>query len=239
MDPGWVTGTSYGRSRRSRTASRASSTHSTSTPSCRILERERVQRLVHGAHRRHPDAHRRSPELAKGHDLSSLRGASVGEPLNPEGVWSGDRKSSDARSTTTGGRPSRWDGRELREHADGWDPWECPASGVQAGVIRRGRRRGSTTPRQAASLRSGWPSMFAATSATASGTSDRSPTARPDRRPRAPRTPTATSGSSAAPPSSRLGDLIGAVRGREGAPAETKRRHAAVTRQARPVAARR
>ena len=185
-DPGWVTGTSYGiiAPLTNGVTSIVDALDFDADRWYRILERERVT-VWYTAPTAIRMLMRAGAELAKGHDLSSLRFcASVGEPLNPEGVVWGQEVL---------GRPFH----------DNW--WQTETGGImvanfasmpirpgsmgRAASGRAGRRRsgGSTaaasrrsprpTPRASSHCAPAGRRCSAATSTTASGTRDASPTA--------------------------------------------------------------
>jgi len=103
-DPGWVTGTSYGIvGPGSRGRLSACSTRVQRRALYKFIEEHRVTMCTRADG--DPAADEGGTSLVRRHDLSSLRHlCSVGEPLNPE-AWSGRRRRSADRSTTTSGRP--------------------------------------------------------------------------------------------------------------------------------------
>lgn len=175
-DPGWVTGTSYGIIG-PLTCGATVVTDSADFDARRwygILEDQRIT-VFYTAPTALRMLMRRGSELARSHDLSSLRHVvSVGEPLNPEGVvWGVEAFGMPVHDTwwqtETGAiMVSNYPGMAIRPGSMG-----RPMPGVDLAVLERGDDgRADTTGGQVRrcapgsdgelALRPGWPSMFRA-----------------------------------------------------------------------------
>jgi acetyl-CoA synthetase len=166
-DPGWVTGTSYGII--------APLTHGLTSiideadfDAARwyqTLERERVT-VWYTAPTAVRMLMKAGPELPKGYDLGALRFiASVGEPLNPEGVLFGHEAlglpiHDNWWQTETGGiMVSNYASMDIKPGSMG-----RPLPGVDAAIVRRTSESAvevvATGEQGELALRPGWPSMF-------------------------------------------------------------------------------
>ena len=166
-DPGWVTGVSYGII--APLANGVTLVVDEAEFDVRrwyaILEKERVN-IWYTAPTAIRMLMKAGTEAARGHDLSALRfAASVGEPLNPEGVLWGqhvlDQPFHDTWWQTETGAImiANYRGQEIRPGSMG-----RPLPGIEAAIVRR--RSDGDVDRLAPgeegelALRAGWPSMF-------------------------------------------------------------------------------
>ena len=167
-DPGWVTGTSYGII--SPLVNRVTMVVDEAEFDLErwygILERERVQ-VWYTAPTAIRMMMRAGEDAAKGHDFSSLRFlASVGEPLNPEGVvWGlkvfGQPFHDNWWQTETGGiMIANTAAMDIKPGSMG-----KPLPGIEAGIVERdeaGVREFGPGEVGELALRPGWPSMMRA-----------------------------------------------------------------------------
>jgi acetyl-CoA synthetase len=166
-DPGWVTGVSYGII--APLANGATLVVDEAEFDARrwyaILERERVN-VWYTAPTAIRMLMKAGAEAARGHDLSALRfAASIGEPLNPEGVvWGqevlGQPFHDTWWQTETGAiMIANYRGQEIRPGSMG-----RPLPGIEAAIVRRrsdgGVDRLNPNEEGELALRAGWPSMF-------------------------------------------------------------------------------
>jgi acetyl-CoA synthetase len=169
-DPGWVTGTSYGiiAPLTNGVTSIVDEADFDAERWYAILQSERVT-VWYTAPTAIRMLMRAGAELARKHDLTSLRFcASVGEPLNPEGVVWGDEAFGQPFhdnwwQTETGGiMIANFASMDIRPGSMG-----RPMPGIEAAIVRRlGPERVELVEQPDVqgelALRSGWPSMFRA-----------------------------------------------------------------------------
>jgi acetyl-CoA synthetase len=169
-DPGWVTGTSYGiiAPLTHGVTSIVDETEFDAARWYRLLEEERVT-VWYTAPTAIRLLMRAGPELARAHDLSSLRlVASVGEPLSPDAVaWAQEAWQRPVLDnwwqTETGGiMISNYVATKVRPGSMG-----RPLPGIDAALVRRtddGHVEVLEAPEERGeiALRAGWPSMFRA-----------------------------------------------------------------------------
>ena len=166
-DPGWVTGVSYGII--APLANGATLVVDEAEFDARrwygILERERVN-VWYTAPTAIRMLMKAGVEAVRGHDLSALRfAASVGEPLNPEGVrWGqevlGQPFHDTWWQTETGAiMIANYRGQDVRPGSMG-----LPLPGIEAAIVRRrpagGVDRSGPGEEGELALRAGWPSLF-------------------------------------------------------------------------------